>query len=62
MKKPTCTLYGGHSPLYPSVHVGSFIHTSMKGKNQESILIIQFQIIFMQHLRENSFEIKRNLN
>ena len=30
--------------------------------NQLSILIIWFQIIFMQNLRENSFEIKRNLN
>ena len=31
-------------------------------KNRPSILIIQFQIIFMQNLRENSFEIKPNLN
>ena len=34
----------------------------MKRKQKLSVLIIWFQIIFMQNLRDNSFEIKRNLN
>ena len=51
------------APPYLKVQVGFFIHTSTKRKKiQLSFLIILFQIIFMQNLRENSFEMKRNLN
>ena len=61
------------APPY-NVHVGFFIHTSRKRKkNEQSILKHignekkkkkknSFQIIFMQNLRENSFEMKRNIN
>ena len=62
-EKPTCTLYGGRCPWYGNVHVGFFIHTSRKRKkNQLSILIIQFHIIFIQNLRANSRKIKQNWN
>ena len=47
---------------YENVHVGFFIHTLRKRKNQLSVLIIYFHIIFIQNLRENSHKIKQNSN
>ena len=45
-----------------NVHVGFSFILQWNDKNQTSVLIILFQIIFMHNLRENIFEIKWNLN
>ena len=49
MKKPTCTLSGGHSPQYENVYVGFFIHTSRKRK--QSTVIFSNLILYHFHTK-----------